>query len=1054
MEEKLKTDEREIKEIDQAAEDYAEEQELDQYKYIAFISYRHLEPDATVAKKIHTMIETFKLPKEFYVNGKTPNFRVFRDREELTTSSLTDSIDVALNTSKFLIVICSKRLPESEWCNKEVDTFIKLRGVDRVIPVLIEGEPEDSFPDALLNNETKVELEDGSVIVENKNILAAELRTKEVMDKDFVGYKELSLSNTSEVNRLAKESVGLLKTEKYRIMAAILGVSYGDLKQRDKARRQRSMLILSAIISFALTFFGIFMFNAYRSENLAKRQTIQDRSQFMLDESNVLLTQGDRYQALLTAHQAMSDVDAEMENYQKLKSEHFQILNDAINPTKSNYNKVINTGNQYTFLTILDQKNYFVAGLNNDSIGIWDIDTGKLVNSAKGHSQQVKILDKSTDEKTIVSGGFDDLIITWNADTLEKMSETKTPGNIMLAQFSDNNDKLHVIYDTIDNYFYQSYDVSNLEPIGAPIQLNPNVKRVTFDEEGKFMWVVYSTFRRDASLIKYDLENSVIAKQYPDIVVANPNYVEPADIETDKTGEDATKDTEKTTEDPFNTEFDYIPYADLKRSKDRNHLYLLNGGHIMKLNMATDEILFTLETKKTVYDNLIILESEDSDSFYSIDVSSIYKYNSKTGEKELEIFPGGGLISDAKISYNGSTIIASTENGEILIVRNDVLVEQIPNLDNSIIEYLYTNKDGSDALTLSLTQQKVKILEIAEEETKNTIDGQIAGISKEGNYSLIYSKNEYLIWDNIKNTKYRDIHNEYLPNQGSIVYDGSGFILTDDARYLSGLIRNTGTLVETHPEIFVLDTETNEVVYEVPVSMTTFYYGFSSDGSLLMLTTGLDEITIYSVQDKKEVDKIIIEKGFISGIDISKDNKYLVVNYSEGVANVYDIANKEKVGNVVGNILDITTSDEGDIDIVSIYNNVGSKYRNFEKTQEDVVFNDKMKEHGSTYEDIYKYNKNADLLLAMKTKEYVHYAYLVDFKTGDLIQSYVTPITSYSAKGVIAPDAKSVIMDYLYSSNTTSEEQYNPIAKIAIYPIETYDTLYDKAEQIVQELGK
>ena len=36
------------------------------------------------------MIETFKAPKEFYVNGEKPTFRVFRDREELAARDLGD----------------------------------------------------------------------------------------------------------------------------------------------------------------------------------------------------------------------------------------------------------------------------------------------------------------------------------------------------------------------------------------------------------------------------------------------------------------------------------------------------------------------------------------------------------------------------------------------------------------------------------------------------------------------------------------------------------------------------------------------------------------------------------------------------------------------------------------------------------------------------------------------------------------------------------------------------------------------------------------------------
>ena len=137
---------REIVEVETSAKNLQEDEK--EYKYTAFISYRHLEPDITVAKAVHKAIETFKLPKEFYEGGKRPTFRVFRDREELTTTSLSDSIQDALENSKYLIVICSKRLRESKWCNIEVETFIGLHGVEKIIPVLIEGEPEDSFPKA------------------------------------------------------------------------------------------------------------------------------------------------------------------------------------------------------------------------------------------------------------------------------------------------------------------------------------------------------------------------------------------------------------------------------------------------------------------------------------------------------------------------------------------------------------------------------------------------------------------------------------------------------------------------------------------------------------------------------------------------------------------------------------------------------------------------------------------------------------------------------------------------------------------------------------------
>lgn len=58
------------------------------YKYSAFISYRHIEPDKTVAKKLHSYIESFHIPAAIKASsGRQRMGRVFRDEEELPLSS-------------------------------------------------------------------------------------------------------------------------------------------------------------------------------------------------------------------------------------------------------------------------------------------------------------------------------------------------------------------------------------------------------------------------------------------------------------------------------------------------------------------------------------------------------------------------------------------------------------------------------------------------------------------------------------------------------------------------------------------------------------------------------------------------------------------------------------------------------------------------------------------------------------------------------------------------------------------------------------------------------
>ena len=84
------------------------------YRYKAFISYRHNDRDTAVAKAIQQGLERFHIPasiREKY--GMERIGRVFRDQEELPLSAdLGKDIETALDHSDYLICICTPRYLE------------------------------------------------------------------------------------------------------------------------------------------------------------------------------------------------------------------------------------------------------------------------------------------------------------------------------------------------------------------------------------------------------------------------------------------------------------------------------------------------------------------------------------------------------------------------------------------------------------------------------------------------------------------------------------------------------------------------------------------------------------------------------------------------------------------------------------------------------------------------------------------------------------------------------------------------------------------------------
>ena len=98
------------------------------------------------------MIEKFNIPKHLRTVSNDGSliddkhiFRVFHDREELSTKDLSTMIEKVIADSENLIVICSKRRSLNPRCRKEVQLFKRIYGVNNIISVLIEGEPNESF---------------------------------------------------------------------------------------------------------------------------------------------------------------------------------------------------------------------------------------------------------------------------------------------------------------------------------------------------------------------------------------------------------------------------------------------------------------------------------------------------------------------------------------------------------------------------------------------------------------------------------------------------------------------------------------------------------------------------------------------------------------------------------------------------------------------------------------------------------------------------------------------------------------------------------------------
>lgn len=249
--------------------------------YIAFISYRHEPLSISVAERLQSRIEHFRVPRALRKNGEKKPGYVFRDRTELPLSSdLSGDIYHALDQSEFLIVVCTPQTPKSLWVCREIEYFVSKKGHQRVLAVLASGTPEESFPAPLLAMR-----EGDEMPIEP---LAADIRAA-----------------------TARGSLRLLKGESLRLIAAILDCPYDALAQRERRYKRRVFGSLAAA-AFAVAAAFIVML-ALKNADITRMLLAAQRSEtrVLTTESLRLLGEGDRVGAIRSAIAALPKTKGE-----------------------------------------------------------------------------------------------------------------------------------------------------------------------------------------------------------------------------------------------------------------------------------------------------------------------------------------------------------------------------------------------------------------------------------------------------------------------------------------------------------------------------------------------------------------------------------------------------------------------------------------------------------------------------------------------------------------------------------------------------------------------
>ena len=198
-------------------------------KYRAFLSYSHR--DKAWGKWLHGALEGYHVDKDL-VGRETPvgpvprTLRpIFRDREDFSAGhSLTEQTLAALEIAQFLIVLCSPEAAQSKYVNEEIRRFKSMGGSDRIIPVIVGGEPSDPEDECL----------------------PPALRFKLGSDNRLSGERDEPIAADARPHGDGKEIA------KLKVVAGLLGLGLDEIVRRAERARKRHARIRNCIIAILI----------------------------------------------------------------------------------------------------------------------------------------------------------------------------------------------------------------------------------------------------------------------------------------------------------------------------------------------------------------------------------------------------------------------------------------------------------------------------------------------------------------------------------------------------------------------------------------------------------------------------------------------------------------------------------------------------------------------------------------------------------------------------------------------------------------------------------
>ena len=855
------------------------------------------------------MIEKFNIPKHLRTVSNDGSliddkhvFRVFRDREELSTKDLSTMIEEAIANSENLIVICSKRTSLSPWCRKEVQLFKKIHGANNIIPILIEGEPDESFIDELKN--LKATFINSENVEEEKNIelLAADIRPDEVKSPSFKGYEILQNSKDPKLNELTKKSLDILKkSEIYRIVASMLNVNYGDLKLRHQERYLKRIIYTSVAASIAMLIFVVSVTTLYLKSVVSERKANEQSSLMTLNMANEANLQGNRMLGVLIAQEAMKNVSPKMEKYNKLEAQYENILNNSLITLPFSNQFILPTESETASFGISSDSKWLISSGSFNNAIIWDLDNGGIKKTLTFESPVISIALSPNSKKSYI-GTANNKIFEVNMENYEinnVFGNSTLPAVAM--RISKNNKYLFALRNAL---ILDVFDIQNQKKLYSfTFPIDNMITGFAENPQTNNFFIL----RKDNSITEYDINTGEALIVHASTTNPEKNFFRKMTITDNGT----------------------LFYSDIQENTESFIMKNLQSGQI---NRASNIRNFS--------SNIVV--NKDATLLYVSSLNNFitrFDLSNLKPDEEINVPQRATYLDTKRTQYNESikTMILSPDENTLAVVLNNMAIGAFSGVKNmtsdSSHEFILNEKSTHKASVdiIKFTPNSKKIITSANDYTIRVMDTESTmGKSQLLNGKIVASsrdKNSILILSGDKISKYNFDTNK------------EEFIATLDSKFLKVFqqfaITNDVSLVALSDSTngasaSVFDVKQDKKLYTtkshtVKAGILPFISGlqFSNDGNFLF-TLGPDNQLfihdaktgefLFSLEDK--------ENGEATSFIMSNDDNFVAINYITKKSTIFSLREKKVVQKIDGEVMAVDSENNN---IKAIYGQVDSK---------------------------------------------------------------------------------------------------------------------------------